>query len=550
MKTFWLAMTIALVGAVWAQQPLPSHHDVGTRTLDDSAAAILGAVHSWWGIGRAADPDSACRVATAWAARDPLAAFIFAECIADRRRMPPDVRRADSVFEAVLVPLRERADRGDAYALVALAEYYRRGLGGVVPDDDAATSLLRRAAGMGNPLAAFLLARTSDDSTSLMFLRRAAEGNVVAAMVMLARRLLADSSSLAEAIGLLRRAEERGSPDAALVLGGCYDSGLGVEPNPTQALRSIAVAADRGSVAAMLELGVRSIYGVGMPADTIGGLVWLLRAVARSSPAERRAIVGLLSTVCDSLPMVARHFERALGIVAAELSPARHDSSALVYLLTGDGARLWRAWWRPSVGAPEYVGFRRDGAAIVSGSEQLFEWRCDTSGLLAITNEGNSNRARLIAIAEGLCAVEWDGGSAFYSPIESATLGAEPYRRHRAFVQPSVELLPPRTGDDYVRLRVRVRNVPRTGLVLMPIGIARDRAATHAEIAVSAGMLWRIWDDGVHELLWQPPAAELPAGLGAKCVLFVQCVWQYDGDDRSMIVKSQPIAVPSRWRRR
>ncbi|MCX7930754.1 MAG: sel1 repeat family protein, partial [Chlorobi bacterium] len=310
MKILLLAVALGVVGSLSGQPFLPSSHPRTSKSTDTITAHVIANI--WWGIGCASDFERACDVAAQWADRDPIAAFIYAECLTDRRRCPCQYRRADSLRTAAIDALRRRADSGDSYALVALAECYRRSLGGMAPSEDSASALIARAAALGNPLAAFMLATETSDSSVQRLLSRAVEGQVVAAMVARARRLLADTMTTTEAIALLCRADSLGSPDAALLLGGCYDSGFGVERNPTLALQHIAVAADRGSIPAMLELGIRSLWGAGIPADTIGGLNWLLTALARSIPATRSAIVALLVGVRDSLPAVMRWIDRAV----------------------------------------------------------------------------------------------------------------------------------------------------------------------------------------------------------------------------------------------
>ncbi len=534
----------------WA--PVPSQGD----TLDRAAAAgdttawVRLAVQYWWGIERAADRERALD----WAMRSdhPLARFIQAECLADWRHLPPQMRRADSLVADAYTGLRMLASRGNLDAMVALAEYYRRGLGGIAPNEDSATALLERAITGGSAIAAYHRAAGRTDSVAQRLLEQAANGNVVAAMVMRARMLLADSNTAGAAVALLQRAERYGSPEAALLLGGCYESGLGVERNPTRALQSIALAADRGSAGAMLELSFRLLHGIGTPADTLNALVWLLRALAQSSRNDRQAIVSYAARLGDSLPMVTRRLGDAMQQLERWYAPQRLDSAALNYLLTGDGVRIWRAWWRPSLEAPEYLAFRHDGRALLHAGSTLVETRwLYQNAAHQLTFDGAAERtARIVALADGLCALEWNGERALYSPLNGAMLHREPLFHRHEFLRPLLEILPPRTGDDYIRLRFGVKNAPRSGLIVMPLGLARDRSSRSAEVGVRSSTLWRFWNDGVQEVLWQPISEDIPPEIGSKCVLFVQCIWQYEGSEQSMIVKSQPFAVPIRWQRR
>ncbi len=539
-----------LVAQQWA--PVPSQGDTLERAAaaGDTVAWVRLAVQYWWGVGRAADRERAL----GWAMRsdDPLARFIQAECLADWRQRPPQLRRADSLAADAYTGLRMLASQGNLDAMVALAEYYRRGLGGIAPNEDSATALLDRAITGGSAIAAYHRAAGRTDSVAQRLIEQAANGNVVAAMVTRARTLLADSNTTGDAVALLQRAERYGSPEAALLLGGCYESGLGVERNPTRALQSIALAADRGSASAMLELSFRLLHGIGTPADTLDALVWLLRALAQSSRIDRQTIVAYAAHLGDSLPMVARRLGDAVRQLDRWYDPKRLDSATLDYLLTGDGVRIWRAWWRPSLEAPEYLAFRHDGRALLHTGSTMVEtgWLYQYA-THQLTFDGATERtARIVALADGLCAIEWNGERALYAPINGDMLRREPLFHRHEFLRPLVEILPPRTGDDYVRLRFRVKNTPRSGLIVMPLGLARDRSSRSAEIGVRSSTLWRFWDDGVQEMVWQPIPEDIPPGMGSKCVLFVQCIWQYEGSEQSMIVKSQPFAVPIRWQRR
>jgi len=535
--------------------PVPSQSDALERAAaaGDTAACGRLAVQYWWGIARAPNRERALF----WAERssDPLAQFIRAECLADWRMLPPQPRRADSLAAAALLPLQRRALEGDGDldATVALAEYYRRGLGGVVPSEDTATALLERAAARGSPRAAFLLALGRTDSTAQAMLEQASAGEVVAAMVLRARHLLADTATAGRALRLLERADQLGSPDAALLLGGCYDSGTGVVRNPVRALQSIAIAADRGSVAAMVELWYRTLHGIGMPSDTVGALVWLLRALAESSRNDRSAVVDLAVALCDTLPMVTRRFGDAAAVIARWYGPERLDSAARVYLLTGDGVRVWKAWWRPSVAAPLHLVLHHSGAALVQAGDALIpaRWRwVGPSQLRVLTDDKQQGTVTVAALADGLCALRWNGELALYTPLSSTRLHTDARLRHEELLRPQIEMLSPRVGDDYVRLRIRAQNIPPSGVVLLPIGLAGDRRARSAEIGVSAHTLWRIWDDGIYELLWQPSAEEVAGKIESKGILFLQCIWQYEGTDQTMIVKSQPFTIPLRWQHR
>lgn len=556
-NSLWIGIGLfVLAVALSAQEPavLPSRLEPEQQAnAADTVACVRLAVQYWWGIERAANAEKALQWSSRCAGSDPLAAFVYAECLADPSAvMIPDLRRADSILTAIFPQLQLRAIGGDGSAMVALSEYYRRGLGNTVPNDDSAAALLQRALEAKNPVAAFLLIRDTpyhDENRRRVLLRHAADGGVVAAMVEWARLLLADTPHVADAIAMLRDAEQRGSADAALLLGVCAQRGVGVERNPTHALRWIAVAADRGNITAQLELSVRLLYGIGFAADTLAALDWALRALSMASQHHREAVLDYLIRTRDSLPQVFGHLEAAVLSFAQRSSG--YDSTKWIQQLTGSGVRLWQVLWCPSVEAPAMVALRRDGRALVLTRRELriIDWRL-RNAYLFLRGDDREDTVQVVALTNGWCALRWKQTFMLYVPVTSQRRRQDTLLGYHPFFRPHIAMLSPRVGEQSVRLRINATNIPRSGLVLFPLGIATDRTARTAQRAVGVTRLWRVWDDGSAELVWEPRQEDFPEPPLGKCVLFVQCSWQFEGDEETMIVKSPPFELPFRRLRR
>lgn len=532
-----------------AQDGVPSQLDSLERAAaaGDIAAQVQCALQYWWGIERASEKSKACLCAAAAWEHDGLAAAIYAQCLAQHRWSAGDLRRADSIAQQAVAVLRRRASQGDSYVLVALAECYRQSLGSTVPRDDSVRVLLTEAFRCGNALAAYQLVGTeSSDRRREELLEQAASGKVVAAMVELARLKLASGDTL-EAVALLRDADRRGSAEAALLLAGFASSGVGMLPSIPQSVRWLASAADRGSALAMLELGYRMLHGAGIAADTVRGLGWMLAAIGTAPTVQRETLVHYLATLLDSLPQVAQRLGDALAHYPfSQQQVAQLDSFRRIALLTGDGVRVWNAWSRRSVLAPKLVLLRFDGYGAIAASDSLAvqQWKIAAPDSLVLWDGSGERTGRIELLTEGLAVIAWSSERALYSPLTLGQLQEDRRLYRHALLRPTVEMLPPRVGERSVRLRLRVRNVPPTGIVAQPIGIARGRHTQRAEADARAVSLWRIWHDGDWEFLWEPDREDIPEGWRGVCVLFVQCSWQYEGDDESMVVRSQPFALP------
>ncbi len=514
----------------------------------DLSAQVQCALMYWWGIGRASNSVKACQWAACAADRDALAAYIYAQCLVQTSDMPDRFYRADSIAAHALVELRRRATQGDSYALIALSECYRRGCGGVVPSDDSARAYHAEALRLGNPLAAYELSRREHGSRRTELLHDAVRGGVLHAMVELAQHNLVHGDTLG-ALALLRDADERGSPEAALLLAGFASTGIGMAPSPSQSLRWLALAADRGNALAKFELGYRILYGIGVAADTTEGLAWMLAAVASAPRQQRPTLVQYLETLLDSIPSVTRCLEVACARLATVLG-THSDSSKRMALLTGDGVRIWRSWFRQSPLVPGVVLLRQDGHGAIGFGDTLAEREWNLHGdSLVLWNETSRHTAHLEFVSEGLAVINWSGRRMLSSPMLQWQVKKNQRLSRHPLLRPTVEMLLPRVGERAVQVRLRARNVPPKGLTLLPIGIASGRSAHRAEVDVRARALWRVWYDGEWTLLWEPDREDIPTGWLGKCVLFVQCIWQFEGDDESMIVRSQAFRLPPRLKR-
>jgi|YNPMSStandDraft_1061717.scaffolds.fasta_scaffold15157_3 TPR repeat protein len=544
----WLSTIAAITATVLCAQ------DGVSRRLDSLETAANAGDHSaqaqcalmyWWGIGRANNSVKACQWAASAAEGDALASYIYAQCLVQTGTMPDRFYRADSIAARALAELRRRATQGDSYALVALSECYQRGCGGVVPSDDSARMFLAEALRLGNPLAAYELSRREHGNRRTELLHDAVRGGVLHAMVELAQYHLVRGDTLG-ALALLRDADERGSPEAALLLAGFASSGIGMTPSPTQSLRWLASAADRGNALAKFELGYRMLYGIGVAADTTEALAWMLAAVASAPQQKRPTLVHYLETLLDSIPSVAKHLEAASARLAA-IQGAHPDSSERMALLTGDGVRVWRAWYRQSSMIPSIVLMRHDehGALAFEDAFAEQEWKL-LGDSLVLWNETSRHAAHLEFISEGLSVFNWSGKRMLASPMLLWQLKENRRLSRHPMLRPTVEMLPPRVGERAVQLRLHARNIPSKGLTMLPIGIAPGRSAHRAEVDVRAKALWRVWYDGEWTLRWEPEREDIPKGWRGKCVLFVQCMWQFEGEDETMVVRSQAFDLPPR----
>ena len=80
-----------------------------------------------------------------------------------------------------------------------------------------------------------------------------------------------------------RRAADAGQVDAQISLGYCYDNGLGVGADATQAALWYRRAADAGNATAQYNLGCFYDTGEGVEADALQAAMWFHRAADAGS---------------------------------------------------------------------------------------------------------------------------------------------------------------------------------------------------------------------------------------------------------------------------
>lgn len=155
---------------------------------------------------------------------------------------------------------RDAADRGDAEAMFQIAEYYRRGLGGMAQNHVEAVRWYRRAAEQGHPEAIFgtgMYHQTGegglaqDRAEALRWFRHAAERGHLQANFLVGLYHYGGEGGLerdhAEALRWFRRAAEGGLADALRAVANYYEQGLGgLTRDLDEALRWYQRAADAG----------------------------------------------------------------------------------------------------------------------------------------------------------------------------------------------------------------------------------------------------------------------------------------------------------------
>jgi TPR repeat protein len=128
-------------------------------------------------------------------------------------------------------------------------------------DDTRAAELLVEAADTGDPLAVMWMARVLSRGR-MGYVEDVARARDIASGV----------------IGAVRALAARGDVEASFLLGTAYDEGLGVAPDPEEALRWYRSAARMGHVLAAHNVGNVHRNGLGVPADASVAVAWWLRA--------------------------------------------------------------------------------------------------------------------------------------------------------------------------------------------------------------------------------------------------------------------------------
>ncbi|MDP5070034.1 MAG: sel1 repeat family protein [Congregibacter sp.] len=125
-----------------------------------------------------------------------------------------------------------------------------------------------------------------------------------------------DSSSLAEAVPILKEAAASGHAKAQSELGALYLDGRGVVQDFVQASAWYQKAADQGDADAMLALGRMYRAGWGMEADLVNAYIWLNLASARGQAAAQQARQEILSQLSaeelNEAQLASRELDRVL----------------------------------------------------------------------------------------------------------------------------------------------------------------------------------------------------------------------------------------------
>ncbi|MBM4164940.1 MAG: sel1 repeat family protein [Lentisphaerae bacterium] len=133
--------------------------------------------------------------------------------------------------------------------------------------------------------------------------------------------------------GLLQRAR-RGSRTAAFLAARCYEDGIGVDRDMTEALRWYRDAADQGSVQAQNNLAWIHHQGFGgVPQDIAEALTWYRRAAEQGSIPAQCSLAGLLLADENSADAEAAEWYRR----AAEKGSALAQCNLALLLMTGRG---------------------------------------------------------------------------------------------------------------------------------------------------------------------------------------------------------------------
>lgn len=149
-------------------------------------------------------------------------------------------------------------------------------------------------------------------------------------------RALHRNGSHQEALGLYRRAADKGSPAAMHGLGRLHAKGLGVNRDPDAAVTWFRKAADRGHTGAMLDLAMAHLNGIGVSRDRDRALHWWHTAADKGSGAA----MAILGVTYNWGLGVDRDAAKAAEYMFGAL--ARGDKSA-----RREMARNVTAWGRP-----------------------------------------------------------------------------------------------------------------------------------------------------------------------------------------------------------
>jgi uncharacterized protein len=184
--------------------------------------------------------------------------------------------------------LTEEAEKGNADAMSAVADFYLAGRG-VTASAETAVKWLTKGADAGHApsqtsLAALLYNGTAgvkkDEERAKFLLQAAAESGYASAQYQwgaLAEAMVDSKSrepNWKDSRDWYEKAAAQGHPEALLAMVRYHDRGLGAPPNPEKGTEACLAAVKAGSVVAMNEMGVRYQRGTGIRMDGVAAIGW------------------------------------------------------------------------------------------------------------------------------------------------------------------------------------------------------------------------------------------------------------------------------------
>ncbi len=156
-----------------------------------------------------------------------------------------------------------------------------------------------------------------------------------------------DRASRASALGAWLPLAEGGDDDARVIVGEIYERGIGVPPDPAEALRWYEPAAKNGNRRAQINLGFLYETGLGVAADPRAALAWYRRAAGMDSlqldetpparpvaptvavPADNGAELAALRESQRSAEQALTSAQRDRQRIAAELDTSRRENQRM-----------------------------------------------------------------------------------------------------------------------------------------------------------------------------------------------------------------------------
>jgi TPR repeat protein len=246
---------------------------------------------------------------------------------------------------------KEKADKGDSEAQLALGNLYFAGTG-VSKSFSKGAKWHLKAAEQGLALAQYQVGLDYalgeglkvDAAQAAEWFRKAAEQNIMEAQLELGLCCLHGNGMSAngeEAVHWFRQAVAQGSVEAEHELGKCFMAGTGVPKDVEQGIRWIEHAAQRGFPPAQNTLGQCYQKGTGVPVDPLQAYKWFSLAASRddSRAADIRVNIAKVETQLSKEKVaeaqkLAREFRASNPPLPAEETPTP-SSPATLEGLTG-----------------------------------------------------------------------------------------------------------------------------------------------------------------------------------------------------------------------